>query len=144
MDAVVAYSCDGEYVTLQFSVEGRTKCQLIALQTTRCTLGGDRKWFACPSCAKRVAVLYFRNSGFACRTCNRISYRSQSQDRIGRMGTRQQKLKERLGPLWARPRGMHATTYSRIKWEVIHLTVEREDAVEEEIQRRGWSELRQL
>ena len=32
--------------------------QWVHLQSTACRFGGVRQWFTCPSCSKRVAVLY--------------------------------------------------------------------------------------
>ena len=59
--------------------------QNLWLTKTPCHIGGYRRWFVCPSCSKPMGVLYLRNKRFACRTCQRISYQSQSgnaQDRI--------------------------------------------------------------
>jgi hypothetical protein len=37
---------------------------------------GTRKWFACPSCSGRCAVLYLKGKYFACRKCHNLNYRS--------------------------------------------------------------------
>jgi hypothetical protein len=44
--------------------------------------GGKRSWFACPTCQRRVGVLY-QASGlpFRCRICCKLAYPSQYQSR---------------------------------------------------------------
>ena len=41
--------------------------QRVQTQTSPCHLGGQRHWFTCPRCCKRVAVLYSPGRYFACR-----------------------------------------------------------------------------
>ena len=52
----------------------------IDMTQTPCHLGGNRDWFLCPRCGKRMGVLYFRRGYFACRHCQKIAYQSQSGD----------------------------------------------------------------
>ena len=48
--------------------------QPVTLTTTPCALGGNRTWFACPACNKRVAVIYGAGRLFACRKCKGLAY----------------------------------------------------------------------
>lgn len=56
-----------------------------ALQTVRLRhsvghRGGKRLWFGCPTCARRVGVLYHQNGlPFRCRICCGLAYPSQYQ-----------------------------------------------------------------
>lgn len=59
-------------------VANGSQTQWIRLTKTPCQLGGNRDWFLCPSCDKRMAILYQRSNRFACRHCQQISYQSQS------------------------------------------------------------------
>jgi hypothetical protein len=44
--------------------------------------GGKRPWFVCPTCRRRVGVLYHANGlPFRCRTCCKLAYPSQYQSR---------------------------------------------------------------
>lgn len=44
--------------------------------------GGKRPWFACPTCQRRVGVLYHAvGLPFRCRTCCDLAYPSQYQSR---------------------------------------------------------------
>ena len=45
---------------------------LVFLSWTLCQYGGARPWFLCPSCRRRVAILY-GGAVFACRHCYRAS-----------------------------------------------------------------------
>lgn len=44
--------------------------------------GGKRTWFSCPTCRRRVGVLYHANGlPFRCRTCCKLAYPSQYRSR---------------------------------------------------------------
>lgn len=53
--------------------------QRIELTSTPCYFGGQRKWFLCPTCSRRVGTLYCKPllDEFLCRHCNRLLYRLQ-------------------------------------------------------------------
>lgn len=94
--------------------------EVIALDSADQHFGGERRWFICPSCNRRCAVLYDGN-GFRCRVCLDLSYRSQSEDPRFRCLSKARKLRQRLGGtasvplrLADKPRGMHWRTYNRL------------------------------
>jgi hypothetical protein len=69
---------------LQFETRGAVYS--IELVSTPCFFGGKRYWFKCPSCKKRVGVLYKRFKYFSCRTCSHLVYQSQQRTHTGSMG----------------------------------------------------------
>jgi len=96
--------------------------QRVQLQTTPCHLGGQRHWFSCPRCSRRVAVLYAPGRYFACRQCGGLGYPTQKEGAGDRAATRADKLRKRMG--WeagilngsgGKPRGMHWKSYQRLK-----------------------------
>ena len=96
--------------------------QQLHTQTSRCYLGGERCWFTCPQCIKRVAVLYAPGRYFACRKCYGLGYATQKEGAGDRASTKTNKLRKRMG--WkagifngdgGRPKGMHWKTYHRLK-----------------------------
>ena len=96
--------------------------QRVHTQTSPCHLGGQRHWFTCPRCSKRVAVLYAPGWYFACRGCGGLAYATQNEGTGDRASTKADKLRKRLG--WVagilngsggKPKGMHWQTYKRIK-----------------------------
>lgn len=110
----IGYSTEPGSVVLNYTLDGRPMRQHLHLQTTPCHFGGQRQWFGCPNCTRRVAVLFLRANGFFCRRCNRIAYGSQSDDAMARAWRKQAKIEQRLGNDWQRPNGMHHTTYSKL------------------------------
>ena len=95
--------------------------QIVRLETTPCTLGGSRPWFACPACGQRVAVIYGAGRLFACRQCKGLAYSSQSEAADDRALRRADRVRKRLawvpgvahghGP---KPAGMHRLTFDRL------------------------------
>ncbi len=101
-------------VTLNYSIDGKPQSQTVRVSESACNFGGVRQWFICPVRSERVAMLYLRAGRFACRDCQRIAYASQADDLCARMWRRQRKAEEKLGPNWARPKGMHEATRERL------------------------------
>jgi len=103
---------------------GESIDQWVQLQSTPCGLGGARQWFTCPSCGKRVAVLYGPGKYFACRRCCGLGYASQKEGVGDRSSRQADKLRKRLR--WqagilngngGKPKGLHWATYQRLKAE---------------------------
>lgn len=114
-------------IMLSYSVKGHQFLPHIQTATTPCAFGGARIWFRCPRCSRRCAKLYLRSGHFRCRTCNQISYRTQSEDLIGRLWTAQGKIEARLGPGLTRPKFMHQKTFERLRKEYWQIEERRED-----------------
>ena len=125
--AAIGYWASVDSVTLGYSIDGDPRRQVIRLTATTCNYGGTRRWFTCPIRGERVAVLFLRAGRFACRDCQRIAYSSQSGDVCDRTWRKQAKAEAKLGPNWARPKGMHATTRERLL-SIIWACEERRDA----------------
>jgi hypothetical protein len=105
----------------------RDGSQVIGLAHTSCGYGGSRPWFLCPVCQRRAGVLFLRSGRFACRTCQRVSYASQSGDLIDALWRKLAKIEQRLGEHWRRPKGMRRRTYDRLFAELVDCE-ERRDA----------------
>ena len=94
--------------------------QTIWLDRTPCNYGGTRKWFLCPHCNKRVAILYQVNTLFLCRRCYQLPYASQGEDYPDRMERRANKIGLKLDPdglegdYYYKPKGMHWKTFNRL------------------------------
>lgn len=122
-----------ETVTLSFAMttgeQRRDVVQRIALDRVACRFGGWRQWFRCSCCERRVALLYLRWGRFACRTCQRVVYASQSEDELARTWRKQSRLEARLGDHWSRPKGMRLRTYERLFAAVLACEEKREGAL---------------
>src|SRR5262245_27315307 len=44
---------------------------------TECNFGGQRLWFLCPNCGRRIGVIYLVGARFLCRYCHKLPYTSQ-------------------------------------------------------------------
>lgn len=95
--------------------------ETIMFDRTSCNYGGERVWFLCPECEKRVAVLYCASGRFLCRHCNNLPYTSQNETHMDRMRRKAGKIRHNLGasqdltvPVWEKPKGMHWKTFNRL------------------------------
>jgi hypothetical protein len=59
--------------------------------------GGERLWFLCPHCGKRVAVLYGSGARFLCRHCYTLPYGCQNKTYMDRMMRKARKIRAHLG-----------------------------------------------
>ena len=58
--------------------------QNINITSTKCHFGNERLWFICPSCSKRVGILYkpMEEDLLLCRKCHNLQY---SKSRFNKM-----------------------------------------------------------
>jgi hypothetical protein len=94
----------------------------VAITRTPCHFGGERPWFVCLGCGRRVAVLYAPNAYFRCRRCHELTYASTREPEHERLLYKAQAIRTRLGgsgnivaSLPDKPKGMHWTTYRRLR-----------------------------
>lgn len=92
----------------------------IPLYWTQCNYGGQRIWFACPRCSKRVAKLY-SGTLFLCRHCHQLAYDCQHETNLDRASRSADKTRKKLG--WEagilngngnKPKRMRWTTYAKL------------------------------
>lgn len=94
----------------------------VPITWTSCHLGGNRAWFLCPCCGRRVAMLYLSRV-FACRHCLRLNYESQQANKRDRAADHSWKLRSALGcpegfltfpaEFIPKPKGMHWRTFEQ-------------------------------
>lgn len=109
----VQLTVNADSIRLAYSVNGQDASQIVTTTTTSCLFGGSRRWFSCPTCHGRVALLYMRASRFACRRCQRVSYSTQS----GSESTRNLALYHRLHALIeaGKPKWQRWATFQRLE-----------------------------
>ena len=125
----IGYSIEGACAVLRYVADGVTITERVTLERTPCHFGGARRWFRCPRCASRVAVLYMRAGRFACRHCQTVAYASQSEDSIARGWRKQSRVEARLADYWRRPKGMHRRTHERLMQCILECEGTRERAL---------------
>jgi len=95
--------------------------QTIWFDRTPCHYGGNRKWFRCPECDRRVGLLYGGDVLFLCRHCYRLPYASQGEGYPDRLSRKLDKISDKLqadeytviDDLW-KPKWMHWRTFYRL------------------------------
>lgn len=110
----------------------------VEFDSTACHFGGERHWFLCPGCTKRVASLYkFRNL-YRCRHCHSLAFRSQSETHLDRLIRKSRKKRQQLGcydsmfiPIMKKPKGMHLRTYKALFKEERAVSIAAFNGIEE-------------
>jgi hypothetical protein len=94
-------------VTVRFNLNGEPKVQTIDLVSVPMRYGGRRYYFVCPKHGRQCEVLPMVGGVFASRQALRLTYQSQSSDRVDRLRERARRLEKRIWPDKgkARPRG---------------------------------------
>ena len=97
----------------------------VSLTSTPCYLGGERIWFLCPDCNRRVGVLYVDGHQVSCRHCLRLTYSCQREQPFDRAIRRKQKLNTRLGVklhgsclIPIKKKGRHWRTHDTLLWRL--------------------------
>lgn len=118
----IGWRCDGKRVTLLYAWRGQEVEQHVTIEWTPCNYGGQRPWWNCPQCSRRVAVIYAAGKTFACRHCYNLCYKCQTEQFSDRALRQAFKVRERLGddnglhmPFPNKPKGMHWKTYYRLQ-----------------------------
>lgn len=109
----VRFTVEADSIRLAYSVNGQEASQHIATHTTPCGYGGSRTWFSCPVCRGRAALLYMRSGRFACRSCQRVSYASQSGSESDRGHARYHKLHALIEA--GKPKWQRWATFNRLE-----------------------------
>ncbi|WP_157471628.1 hypothetical protein [Gilvimarinus agarilyticus] len=92
----------------------------IMFEATSCHYGGERLWFSCPSCNRRVGILFDCGSLFICRHCCRLPYVTQNENQAYRLIRKKHKLGQRIfadyhrGSGSIKTKGMHWKTFERL------------------------------
>jgi len=125
----IGYEMEENRMVLKYRI-GANKEQVeqaIRFDRTPCYFGGYRKWFLCPRCWKRVAVLYGAGKYFLCRHCHNLTYSSQQESGPDRLMRKARKIRARLGasnnlmePILFKPKNMHQKTFDRLRREADH------------------------
>lgn len=91
--------------------------EVVDLESTPCRFGNSRRWFICPKCSRRCAILYVADS-LQCRLCLGVPYLTDVLSKRDRLKDRREKAARQLGldlrsGRVVRPRYMHLETWER-------------------------------
>lgn len=121
----ISFECYQEYLLLKFRFrrngdDWQSEEQRVCFDRTSCHYGGQRLWFSCPECSRRVAILCSDGPLFLCRHCYQLPYASQNESTIDRLISQRHMLGERIfvhynhGEGWGKKKGMHQKTFDRL------------------------------
>lgn len=111
----------------------------VGLEYTPCQYGGERVWFVCPHCMKRTRILYQRGGLFKCRSCQRLNYSIQQEDKrdytMESFDRKIFKIQDRLKTERdinntygiPKPKGMHYKTYYNLMEQLQRLYIQRDN-----------------
>ncbi len=124
----ITTKANNDNLDILFTLKGRQTQQRVHIDWTKCFYGGKRPWFFCPSCNRRVAILYISNRCFACRKCSELTYTSCNETANDRALRKAKKIRKRMGiiqgPIYRiliKPKHIHWTTFYRLRSEAHHL-----------------------
>ena len=109
----IRFTVSAESIRLTYAVQGQDASQTIQTTATPCRYGGARRWFECPVCRGRAAVLFMRVGRFACRKCQKVSYTSQSGSSKDRELTRYHQLHALIQA--GKPKWQRWATFERLE-----------------------------
>jgi len=119
---------DDETFVIRFTRDGNLHRQGIGLTWTPCNFGGERSWFECPGCGRRVGKVYLpcsvyfrgvRVHSFLCRGCYGLTYlQRQERNLAWTMRYRADRLEERYfgevtDDFIFKRKGQHWTTFDK-------------------------------
>lgn len=81
---------------VSFSYRGEARRTVIPLEAVPMRFGGHRLYARCPLSGRRCEVLPIVGGVIACRQAHRLTYATQSEDWLGRLGSRACRLEEAL------------------------------------------------
>lgn len=133
----VRYNPEG--MCLSFSSNGQSYSQQVNVAYTPCNYGGQgRPWLLC-GCGGRTNKLYLAGGmRFVCRKCSGKKYQSQSLSPLDRGTWTIRKHQKKLDPkgaheIWdfpAKPKGMHSSTYERVRDDLTQAMLQREEVAD--------------
>lgn len=125
-----------DFLILLYLADGNPIKTQVFFESTKANFG-LRKWFLCPTCNRRVAILYLNMEFFSCRKCCDLNYRSSqlSGDKVFYIDHQLRKILSKLNRRYefdqlipSRPKGMHMKTYTEICKQYFDLLEQREEA----------------
>jgi hypothetical protein len=118
----VSYEATYDGIVFRIVESGLDICETVWFDRTDCHFGGQRIWFHCPNCGRRIGVIHLAGGRFLCRHCHKLPYSSQREAYTDRMYRKARRIRKRLGAsnnvfesVWDKPKGMHWRTFERLQ-----------------------------
>lgn len=89
-------SPNSRQLVVTFTFRGEARRTVIPLEAVPMRFGGHRLYARCPLSGRRCEVLPIVGGVIACRQVHRLTYATQSEDWLGRLGSRANRLEQTL------------------------------------------------
>ncbi len=123
-------------LTISYSRAGQDHHEEVAIVSTPCRYGGRRFYFVCPGSSARCELLISTRGGpFVSRKASRLTYSTQSVDRLARLQTARMKAEDRAFGRRGLPKPRGARK-RRLRSRWIDLECRAEDLFRSEVDRR--------
>ncbi len=123
-------------LTISYSRDGQDHHEEVAIVSTPCRYGGRRYYFVCPRAGVRCELLIsIRGNPFVSRKAARLTYATQSEDRLARLQTARIKAEDRAYGRKGLPKPRGARK-RRLRSRWIDLECRAEDLFRSEVDRR--------
>ncbi len=123
-------------LTISYSRAGQDHHEEVAIVSTPCRYGGRRYYFTCPTSGARCELLIsIRGGPFVSRKAARLTYATQSEDRLARLQTARIKAEDRAFGRKGLPRPRGARK-QRLRSRWIDLECRAENLFSSEVDRR--------
>jgi len=86
---------DNGYAELDYTVNGERRVRTVDIEAVSCRYGGRRFYFRCPRSGRRCELLCGVGGEFASRQHHRLTYFSQSETPLDRLGRAKRKAEAR-------------------------------------------------
>ena len=96
MGYTVVMDAEDRRLILSYSTGGEARTVTVQLEAVPMRFGGFRYYALCPRTLRRCEVLPVVGGLVACRQAHRLTYASQSMDRLGRSRERMERCEKRL------------------------------------------------
>ena len=105
---------ENHYIELMYSYNGSEpfNCR-VQIASTKPNYGGERYWFVCPRCGRKVAFLYGAMY-FLCRHCHNLTYKTQQVGFMDRMLELRNKYQNKVDKGGCKRRWVHWCTYHKL------------------------------
>lgn len=75
------FDAEEDQIWMKYCQNGELHREVLKVSYSSNPYGGERMYFICPSCGRRVRYLCLTKKGFVCRRCGELNYRVQQSGR---------------------------------------------------------------
>lgn len=115
-------SIDKSWIRLESASIKKLLVDSIKISSVPCNYGGFRYFGHCPTCYKRVRILYLYKTIFACCHCLGMVYFTQNATLSYRLRLKAKAVKSKISDdVWTKPKCMRKKTFAKLRGQYFDL-----------------------